>query len=160
MAAPAYQDRAVRQDTAAEDRLSVTLTRRIAAPPARVYAAWTEPAHLMRWFGSDGGPTLLAETDLRVGGRFHLRFRKLDDGIERDVSGVYRTLEPPRRLSFSWIWSGQPAHESLVTIELRPEGEATHLTLTHAQLPDDAATRASHHDGWTGALNKLCALFA
>ena len=147
-------------DTATATKPSLTIKKRFNQPPARVYAAWTEPTHLMRWFGSDGGPTLLAETDLRVGGRFHLRFRKLGEGIERDVSGVYRTLEPPRRLSFSWIWSGQPAHESLVTIELRPEGKATHLTLIHARLPDDAATRASHHDGWTGALDKLCALFA
>jgi uncharacterized protein YndB with AHSA1/START domain len=113
----------------------------------------------MRWFGSDGGPTLLAETELRVGGRFRLRFRRRA-GDERDISGVYRVLEPPRRLSFTWVWAGRPDHESLVSVELRRAGDATHLTLTHARLPDDEATRASHRDGWTGALDKLGALFA
>jgi uncharacterized protein YndB with AHSA1/START domain len=35
---------------------SVTIVRRIKAPPAKVYAALTEPKLMMRWWGPDAGP--------------------------------------------------------------------------------------------------------
>ena len=48
---------------------SLTIVRRIKATPAKVYAALTEPAKMMRWWGPDAGPTLSAEADVRPGGR-------------------------------------------------------------------------------------------
>jgi uncharacterized protein YndB with AHSA1/START domain len=44
---------------------SVTIVRRIKAPPAKVYAALTEPKLMIRWWGPDAGPTLSAEADVR-----------------------------------------------------------------------------------------------
>ena len=68
---------------------SLTLKRRLNAPPEKVYAAWTDPAQISKWFGPDAGPVTRAETDVRVGGRFHVVFHS-EDGEEHDVSGVYR----------------------------------------------------------------------
>ena len=68
---------------------SVTIVRRIKAPPARVYAALTEPKLMMRWWGPDAGPTLSAEADVRPGGRFSIVFRLLN-GEEHNPTGVYR----------------------------------------------------------------------
>ena len=48
---------------------SVTIVRRIKAPPAKVYAAITQPKLMMQWWGPDAGPTLSAEADVRPGGR-------------------------------------------------------------------------------------------
>jgi uncharacterized protein YndB with AHSA1/START domain len=79
---------------------SLTLKRRLNAPPAKVYAAWTEPEKLTRWFGPDSGAVTKAETDLRVGGRFHVVFFT-EDGEEHDVSGVYREVVPDERLVFT-----------------------------------------------------------
>ena len=61
---------------------SLILKRHIKAAPAKVYTAWTDPEKITRWFGSDRGPTLHAETDLRAGGRFRIVFRMID-GEER-----------------------------------------------------------------------------
>ena len=47
---------------------SLTLKRRLNAPPEKVYAAWTKPEQIVRWFGPDAGPVTHAETDVRVGG--------------------------------------------------------------------------------------------
>ena len=44
---------------------SVTLVRRIKAPPARIYAALTEPKLMVQWWSPDAGPTLSAEADVR-----------------------------------------------------------------------------------------------
>src|SRR5260370_17784516 len=76
---------------------SLILKRHIKAAPAKVYAAWTDPEKIMRWFGSDQGPTLHAETDLRAGGRFPIVFRMMD-GEERDVSGAHREGVPQAHL--------------------------------------------------------------
>lgn len=132
---------------------SVTLVRRIKAPPARVYAAITDPAQMLQWWGPDAGPTLSAEADVRPGGRFSVVFRLLN-GDEHNPTGVYREVVPDEKLVFTWEWAGAPERESLVTFLLRPIDDGTELTLIHEQLPDEAA-RHSHRAGWSGLLDKL-----
>jgi uncharacterized protein YndB with AHSA1/START domain len=132
---------------------SLTIRRRLKAPPARVWSAWTEPDKLVQWFGPDGGPVVEATADVRVGGGFHVAFHTLD-GERHDVRGVYREVAPLERLVFTWAWRTTPERESLVTVGLRPDGEVTVLTLTHEQFFDEAA-RDGHRTGWTGALDKL-----
>jgi hypothetical protein len=68
---------------------SLTIKRRINAPPAKVYQAWTDPQKMMRWYAPADAETLRAEADARVGGRFRVLMRTAD-GEEHDVSGVYR----------------------------------------------------------------------
>lgn len=137
---------------------SLTLKRRIDAPPAKIYAAWTEPARIMQWFGPTGAEMLHAETDVHVGGGFRMAFRT-PDGETHDVSGLYREVEPGRKLVFTWAWITMPDRESLVTVALKPDGGGCLLTLTHEQFADEAA-RDGHKSGWTGALDKLENLFA
>jgi uncharacterized protein YndB with AHSA1/START domain len=133
---------------------SLTLVRRIAARPSIVFDALTTPEGIACWWGPDGGPVLLAETDVRVGGRFRVRFRTLD-GIEHESSGEYLEVVRPQRLAMSWRWvGGEDPGESLVEIELRPIADGTELIFTHSRLHDEE-TRRSHEQGWTGALDKL-----
>jgi uncharacterized protein YndB with AHSA1/START domain len=139
--------------TALATKPSLTIKRRIAAPPAKIYQAWTDPQKMMRWYAPAGAETLHAATDARVGGRFRVLMRT-PDGEEHDVSGIYRAVVPDEKLAFTWTWRDKPEWESLVTVTLRRDGDATLLTLTHEQLPDDAE-RDGHRTGWTGAIDKL-----
>lgn len=132
---------------------SLTLVRRIKAPPASVFAAITRPELLLQWWGPDAGPTLAAEADVRPGGRFSIVFRMLNGDLH-NPTGVYREVVADRKLVFTWEWPGMPERESLVTIQLRPIDDGTELTLTHERLPDPAA-RVSHERGWGGLLDKL-----
>jgi len=132
---------------------SLTLKRRLNAPPETVYAAWTDPKKLVHWFGPDQGPVTKAETDVRVGGRFHVVFQT-EDGEEHDVSGIYREVVPNEKLQFTWAWRTMPERESLVTVIVRPDGDGSLLTLIHEQFFDEPA-RDRHEWGWTGSLNKL-----
>ena len=134
---------------------SLTLVRRVAARPSIVFDALTTPDGIACWWGPDDGPVLVAETDVRVGGRFRVRFRMLD-GSEHESSGRYLELAKPSRLVMSWRWThgGEPGEESRVEIDLRPIESGCELTFTHSRLQDEA-TRASHEAGWTGALDKL-----
>ena len=137
---------------------SLTLKRRLNAPPETVYAAWTDPKKLVHWFGPDQGPVTKAETDVRVGGRFHVVFQT-EDGEEHDVSGIYREVVPNQKLQFTWAWRTMPERESLVTVIVRPDGDGSLLTLIHEQFFDEAA-RDGHNRGWSGCLDKLERLYA
>jgi uncharacterized protein YndB with AHSA1/START domain len=132
---------------------SVTVVRRVKAPPARVWAAITRPDLMTQWWGPDAGPTLRADADVRPGGRFSIVFRLLN-GDEHNSTGVYREVIPDTKLVFTWEWPGSPEKESLVTFLLKQVDGGTELTLTHERLPDEEA-RVSHELGWSGLLDKL-----
>jgi uncharacterized protein YndB with AHSA1/START domain len=136
-------------------RPSLTFRRRLNAPPAKVYAAWTDPQKMIQWFArADAKPgSMRAEIDARIGGRFRVRFNA-EDGEYHEVGGVYRDVVPNQRLVFSWAWHSTPERESQVTVTLQPDGDGTLLTVHHAQLFDQAA-RDGHERGWIGALDKL-----
>ena len=136
-------------------RPSLTLKRRLNAAPAKVYAAWTDPAKIARWFGPSEvvAGSVRADIDARVGGRYRVSF-KMQDGEHHEVAGVYREMVPNRKLTFSWAWHSTPERESQVTISLKPDGDGTLLTLQHEQLFDQAA-RDGHESGWIGTLDKL-----
>ena len=142
---------------------SLTLVRRIAARPAIVFDVLTTPDGIACWWGPDDGPVLVAETDIRVGGGFRVRFRMLD-GSEHESSGRYIEVDKPTRLVMSWRWThgGEPeeaGEESRVEIDLRPIDTGTELTFTHSRLRTEAS-RASHEEGWAGAFDKLVRHFA
>lgn len=140
------------------EKPSLTIIRRIKAPPARVYAAWTRPELMARWWGPDAGPVLSAEADPRVGGRFRVVFQTLD-GETHDCAASTEEVEADRKLVFTWEWVTLPERRSLVTIRFRPVEEGTELYFTHAQFFDEAA-RDGHQTGWNGAFEKLDALIA
>lgn len=134
---------------------SLTLKRRVKAPPARVFAAWTDPQKLAAWFGpaETSAGSVQAEMDVVVGRRFKVSFRT-EDGEYHEVGGLYREVAPDRRLKFTWAWHTTPERESLVTVTLSPDGDGTLLTLHHEQFFDEKA-RDGHQGGWTGALDNL-----
>jgi uncharacterized protein YndB with AHSA1/START domain len=135
-------------------RPSLSFKRRLGAPPEKVYAAWTDPEKIIRWFGRTDAKanSFRADIDARIGGRFRVSFSTDDEYYE--VGGVYREVVPNQRLVFSWAWHSTPERESLVTVSLKPDGDGTLLTLVHEQLFDQAA-RDGHERGWIGALDKL-----
>ena len=143
--------------TATATKPSLTIKRRFNAAPAKVFAAFTEPQTISRWFGPPGVTNVRAETDLRVGGRYRIAASMGTDEFE--VGGSYREIVPNEKLVYTWAWKSTPERESLVTITLKPDGAGTLMTLMHEQFFDDEA-RDRHNQGWTGALDKLEKLFA
>lgn len=134
-------------------RPSLTLQRRIAASPAKIYSAWTEPSQILKWMHPNGNDVIHAEMDVRTGGRFRIVMRA-PDGEEHDVSGVFREVEKDRKLVYTWAWRSTPERESLVTVTLLPEGESTVFTLKHEQFFDETA-RDNHERGWNMILDGL-----
>ena len=132
---------------------SLTLKRRLNAAPEKVFAAWTDPKKIVKWFGPDAGPVKEAEVDVRAGGRYAVTFHT-EDGEQHHVSGVYQEVVPDEKLMFTWAWRTMPERESLVTVLIKPDGTGSLLTIIHEQFFDKPA-RDRHQEGWTGCLDKL-----
>ena len=141
--------------TSLTNRPSLSLTRRLNAPLEKVYAAWADAEKLVQWFGpAQVKPdSVTAEMDVRVGGRYRISFENAK-GEYSEVGGVYREVVQNRRLVFSWAWHSTPERESLVTVQLKPDGAGTLLTFHHEQFFDQTA-RDNHERGWIELFGKL-----
>ena len=139
--------------TTAAVKPSLTIKRRFNAPPAKVFSAWTDPEKVKRWMGPGEVKALRVESDPRTGGRYRWLMQS-PDGEQHDVSGVYREVIPNQKLVFTWAWKSTPERESLVTVEIKPDGNGSLMTLTHEQFFDGEG-RDRHQHGWNGAMDKL-----
>ena len=128
----------------------VEVTRVVSAPIDEVFRWWTEPHLLERWMSPVG--TVVAEVDLRVGGR--LRIVMKDQAMEIEHRGEYLEIDPPHRLVFTWESMFTNRAKSLVAVDLEPEGDAsTRVVIVHSQLPPAAA--ASHAGGLAAMVDRL-----
>jgi len=135
---------------------TLVVRRTIAAAPERLFAAWTEPAHLRAWWGPPGVTCEAAEVDLRPGGAYRLANR-LPDGKVLWIAGTFEEIDPPRRLVYSWQLGDEPA--SRVTVQFVPAGAATEVIVTHERIATPAA-HESHEQGWLGCLAELASWVA
>ena len=141
--------------SAAPPAPSLTYVRRIRAAPAKVWNAFVDPAEIMHWWGPDEGPTLAAETDVRVGGRFKVSFRT-KNGERFENVGEYLELDPPRRLVMSFWFSVTPDVRSRVTVSIVAVDDDAEVTVKHDGFSDDGLP-ITHGEGWKGALGKMAA---
>ena len=77
---------------------AIVMTRTFAAPREDIFAAWTQPVQVTRWWDASGAPLATCEIDLRPGGAF--RFVTQGRPDVPPFSGVYREIAPPERLVF------------------------------------------------------------
>lgn len=135
----------------------MTVQRKVAASPARVYEAWLDPVMLQRFMlPCEGGSVPEAVTDPRVGGAFRIVMR--DAGKDTAHTGTYLDLTPHQRLVFTWH-SPHSVEGSVVTLTLTPEGEDTLIELRQDRFASEGA-RDGHRKGWTMILAALVVALA
>jgi uncharacterized protein YndB with AHSA1/START domain len=140
------------------------LTRTFPAPRERVFAAWTDPQLLRKWWAAQHGwQTSAADVDLRREGRYRLSMRDPLADAEYTVSGEYLEVTPPERLVYTWAWEGEAeimsgSEETIVTVEFVPDGEVAQVIVTHEGFADERIS-SLHCEGWTGCLDNLERLF-
>lgn len=144
--------------TAVANVPTVTVKRRIAAPAQRIFDAWLDPASLAEWMRPCSATDKRSDVkvDAREGGAFEIVMH-VPSGPVR-ITGVYQTIDAPRRLIFTWNSPDAGQNDSLVTVEFRPDGKATEVVITHERLPEQA--RSGHTAGWTRILESLANQFA
>jgi uncharacterized protein YndB with AHSA1/START domain len=130
---------------------TLVVRRFIPVPRERVFAAWLDPASLAAWMRPAGTTDVTAEVDPRVGGKFRIVMARGPKHYEH--TGEYLVIEPPRRLSFTWISQATDHRPTAVTIEFFEREGGTELVLTHRQLP--SSQLESHRSGWSDIVREL-----
>jgi uncharacterized protein YndB with AHSA1/START domain len=137
------------------------LERLIPAPPELLFSLWVEPTQLVRWWAPDGYEALVHTLDARPGGCWRVVLRGAGGNL-LPVSGVYRVVDPPRRLAFTWAWedaTGVRGHQTEVDVVFEATQGGTRLVLQHQTFESEQA-RNGHDAGWSSGLDRLSKIFA
>ena len=135
------------------DEGTLVITRLLDAPPARVFDAWLVREEWQAWIGPEGMSCEVPLLEPRVGGSYRLTM-KLSSGETIPVAGIFKVIDRPNTLVFTWGRDGDPSRNSLVTLTFAKKGDQTELTLRQEGL-GTAENRDAHDKGWNSTLNKL-----
>ncbi|BDZ54980.1 SRPBCC family protein [Agromyces marinus] len=135
-----------------------TITRIFDAPREAVWLAWTESADAAEWWHprgiviKDGSVSV----DARPGGRYAYTMVDPADGTEYPTAGVYREVDPPRRLVFTWGSPGDPDESApVITVDLRELEDSRTEMLFHVRGFPGAPGDENVYDGWDSAFDIL-----
>lgn len=103
------------------------LTRKFTAPRALVFEAFSKPEHLRYWWGPRGYELISCDMDFRVGGSWRF-VQRAPDGNEYAFRGIYREIESPGRLVYTFEFEPMAGHISTESIELVEQDGITTLT--------------------------------
>jgi len=135
---------------------ALILRRTYAAPRQRVFDAWTKPELAMKFLGPGDVTVPEVRMDVRTGGSYSI-VMLMPDGERWNVSGTYRDVHPPERLSMTWRWEEdepEDEYDTLLTLEFNELDGGTELVLTHEQFASvDSCDR--HAGGWTAIMHQL-----
>jgi uncharacterized protein YndB with AHSA1/START domain len=140
----------------------IVMVRTFDAPRRLVFAAMTEPKHVLQWYGCEAMRLVVCEIDLRVGGAYRFTMRA-PDGVDHTMQGTYREISPPDRIVFTegYVTEGFTSDEALVTSVFIEEGGRTTLTATvlHTSRQNrDGHLNAGMETGAGAAYDRLAAL--
>ena len=134
------------------------------ATPEQVFAAWSDPEALGKWFGPHSHNCKVEQYDFRPGGRYQVRMIPTgtdaecggDTSQDSVCAGEFVEIQSPNRIvmTFTWIENGGDIGDTLLTIDINKSGKGSSLVLTHERLPNDEM-RAAHQSGWEGSLECL-----
>lgn len=130
---------------------AVVVRRTIAASPEDLFDAWLDAEALGIWMRPNGIRHTSAKTDARVGGSYEIIMQGESETYPHH--GVYKVIDRPRRLVFTWISKATSGGSTLVTVDFLPVDQRTEVVVTHEQLAEEA--RDSHTRGWTSGIEQL-----
>ena len=149
------------------DKSELTISRLIAAPPSAVWAAWSVPANLEKWWIPAPIACQVVTLDLRPGGGFVTRMR--DEGaaaFQPHVDGCFLEAIPEQRLVFTTVMTEgwQPtdpwlAITAVMTFEAKDGGTLYSARVLH-KTPEDSAKHQEmgFYEGWGTAIGQLANL--
>jgi uncharacterized protein YndB with AHSA1/START domain len=140
---------------APSNELMLELERAIPATRPRVFAAFTDPGELVKWWGPEGFTVPSLDFDARVGERYRIEMQP-PEGDRFYLTGEFREIDPPARLAYTFLWEDPDPDdvETVAALSFRDLGEATEVGLTQGPFKTEARL-ALHRDGWTDSFVRL-----
>jgi len=130
---------------------AVVVRRTIRASAEVLFDAFLDPYALSEWMRPGAIRSAVATVEPHVGGRYEVIMQADSGPIPH--TGVYRLIDRPRRLVFTWHSPNTGENETLVTVDFLAASQGTEVIVTHELLPE--AAKPSHSRGWTSGLEHL-----
>jgi uncharacterized protein YndB with AHSA1/START domain len=127
----------------------------LAVPPEHVFAAFVDAEQLRRWWGPAGFTVSGIQFEAVEGTDYRITMQP-PDGDEFHIRGTFRAVQPPHRLSFTFIYEEPDPddQETVVTLTLDPADSGTRLTLDQGPFRTPARLEL-HREGWTQTVDRL-----
>jgi len=137
----------------------VRIVRLYDAPPEAVFRAWVDPVARTTWYAHHPDDIVEAETDLRVGGEWSVRFGR--PGARYGEHGVFLEIAAPHHVVYTMTFTYPDGRtfDTTTTVEFADHDGKTELTLLDAGYPDEE-TRRGNEQGWPGFLDKVAEVLA
>ena len=139
------------------DATVVEVRRRLSATPQQVFEAFAEKGLVGRWLSPSPLIALtVLQFEFRVGGIYRFAYH-MPDGRTMKVGGVYKSIEPPSKIVFSWNIEPPDEHAGLLSevfVSITPEGDGAGLLIRHENL-SLSGSASRHAEGWRGAVDLL-----
>jgi uncharacterized protein YndB with AHSA1/START domain len=135
--------------------LTLELDRVLPASREAVFAAFTDPEQVARWFGPKGFAMPSLEFPARVGDSLRMEM-KPPDGDSFFIAGEFLEVEAPARLAFTFRYEDPDPDdiENTVRLSFRQAGNSTDARLTQAPFRTDARLDL-HREGWGDSFDRL-----
>jgi uncharacterized protein YndB with AHSA1/START domain len=138
----------------------VVMSRVFDAPRALMFKIYTDPKHIPQFWGPTKYTTIVDRLEVRVGGIW--RFIQRDGkGKEFAFNGVFKEIDSPKRLAYTFEFEGMPGHIILETLTFEESNGRTTLTAT-AQFQDiedrDGMLNSGMESGATESWDRLADL--
>jgi uncharacterized protein YndB with AHSA1/START domain len=120
------------------EELAFTMSRVFDAPRELVWKACTDPDLIPQWWGPRYLTTTVDKMELKVGGVWRY-IQKDAEGNEYAFNGVYKVIEPPERLAYTFEFEPMAGHISTdtITLEELPDGKTKITTRTTFDTIED-----------------------
>jgi uncharacterized protein YndB with AHSA1/START domain len=108
----------------------IVISRVFDAPRELVWEAWTDPKHVVHWWGPNGFSTTIEKMDVRVGGVWkHVMHGP--DGKDYPNKSVFTAVIKPERIEYSHGGGrkGDPAVQFHATWTFEALGDQTKMTM-------------------------------
>ena len=134
---------------------SVSFHRVLAAPPAKVYKAFTDAEAMAAWLPPYGFIATVHYMDARVGGSYKMSFTNFTTGKGHSFGGEYLELEPGKKISYSDRFDDPNLPgEMITTVELQEVSVGTEIRIAQSGIPEQIPADACYL-GWQDSLDKL-----
>ncbi len=140
---------------------TLTIKRTLKAPIQLVWGAWTQPEHIVNWWGPKGMETKVIEHDFSVGGSWKYSM-EMPDGNEFIAEGVYSEIVELQKIITSADF--KPMTEGVeLQILLQAEGDQTIFTFNVVHPTEEYCKQQldmGFLNGWGSVFDRLEELLA
>ena len=140
----------------------ILMERVFDAPRELVFRAYTEPAHIPKWWGHRDSTTIVDKMDVKPGGLWRF-IERAADGNEYAFNGEFKEIVPPERLAYTFEFEGMPGHMLLETVTFEEQDGKTKvqvLSLFDSVADRDGMLQSGMETGANESYDRLAELLA